>query len=351
MNQTLPAVGDMQRAVSARDASFDGWFFIAVRTTGIFCRPSCPARRPRPENIEYYPNARDAVFAGYRPCKRCRPLDTAGRAPAWIAELIARVEAEPGVRISDREVRALGIDPVRVRRYFQDRYGMTFQAYCRGRRMSSALAEIRQGGDLDDVVFDHGYESHSGFRDAFARAFGTAPGRARARDAIVVRMLPTPLGPMLVGATPRAVCLAEFTTRRMLARQMKILTSRFACGIVPGRNDLLDAAATELAEYFAGGRTRFDVPVESPGTPFQEAVWEAVASIPYGTTRSYEQIAKTVGRGAAVRAVGTANGMNRIAIVIPCHRVVKKDGTLGGYGGGRWRKQALLELERGVASR
>jgi AraC family transcriptional regulator of adaptative response/methylated-DNA-[protein]-cysteine methyltransferase len=147
------------------------------------------------------------------------------------------------------------------------------------------------------------------------------------------------------------VCLAEFTTRRMLARQMKILASRFACGIVPGRNDVLDAATAELDAYFAGERKRFDVPVESPGTPFQEAVWQAVAAIPYGETRSYEAVAKSVRRRAAVRAVGTANGMNRIAIIIPCHRVVKKDGTLGGYGGGRWRKQALLELERGVASR
>ena len=345
MNQTLPGNREMERAVFARDRSYDGLFVLAVRTTGIFCRPSCPARKPRPENIEYFATSRDAIFAGYRPCRRCRPMDVAGEAPAWIRALVDRVEGDPGVRITDREIRASGIDPARVRRYFRDRYGMTFHAYCRGRRMTAALSEIRSGAGIDDVVFEHGYESHSGFRDAFVKAFGTAPGRARDRDAIAVTLVATPLGPMIVGATARAVCLAEFTTRPMLARQMKILARRFGCAIAPGVTDVLRRATLELGEYFAGARRTFDVPVEAPGTPFQETVWAAVARVPYGETRSYEAIARETGRAGAVRAVGTANGMNRVAIMIPCHRIVNKNGALGGYGGGRWRKQALLDLE------
>jgi AraC family transcriptional regulator of adaptative response/methylated-DNA-[protein]-cysteine methyltransferase len=348
MNQTMPGVREMERAVFARDASYDGVFVLAVRTTGIFCRPSCPARKPLPENIEFFASPRDAIFAGYRACRRCRPMETGGEVPAWIRGLIDRVEEDPAARISDRDIRAMDIDPARVRRYFLERHGMTFHAYCRGRRMTDALAEIREGAGIDDVVFEHGYESHSGFRDAFVKAFGTAPGRARERDAIAVTIAATPLGPMILGATPRALCLAEFTTRRMLARQMKILTRRFGCAITPGVTDVLRRASAELDEYFAGRRRGFDVPLEAPGTPFQESVWAALLRIPYGETRSYEDIARDIGSAGAVRAVGTANGMNRIGILIPCHRVVKKSGELGGYGGGRWRKQALLDLERGM---
>ncbi len=351
MLATLPARREMERAVFARDASYDGLFVLAVRTTGIFCRPSCPARKPRPDNIEYYPTARDAIGAGYRPCRRCRPMDAGGAAPDWVTELLDRVEADPAARVTDRDIRALRIDPARVRRYFQGRYGMTFHAYCRSRRMSAALDEIRRGADIDDVVFDHGYESHSGFREAFVRAFGTAPGRARGRDAVALALVSTPLGPMLLGATSDALCLAEFTSRRMLARQLDIVRRRFGCALLPGRNAVIRQAEREFSEYFAATRTRFDVPVSAPGTPFQERVWNAVAAIDYGRTQSYESIARAVGRVGACRAVGTANGMNRIAIVIPCHRVVKKDGKLGGYGGGRWRKQALLDLERANAPR
>jgi AraC family transcriptional regulator, regulatory protein of adaptative response / methylated-DNA-[protein]-cysteine methyltransferase len=344
----LPAIREMERAVFARDASYDGLFFLAVRTTGIFCRPSCPARKPRPTNIEYYPTARDAIFAGYRPCRRCRPMDAGGAVPDWIVPLMDRVEHDPDARVTDRDIRAMGIEPARARRYFLARYGMTFHAYCRGRRMNAALREIRRGADLDDVVFDHGYESHSGFREAFARTFGTAPGRARDHDCVSLSLATTPLGPMVLGATSEALCLAEFTTRRMLARQLATLRRRLACAIVPGSNDVLTQATGELTEYFAGKRTRFDVPVFAPGTPFQERVWSEVAAIGYGKTRSYEDIARRIGHDGASRAVGTANGMNRVAIVIPCHRVVNKTGALGGYGGGRWRKQALLDLERGT---
>jgi AraC family transcriptional regulator of adaptative response/methylated-DNA-[protein]-cysteine methyltransferase len=170
---------------------------------------------------------------------------------------------------------------------------------------------------------------------------------ALARDrGIEVDLVDTALGPVVVGATSSALCLLEFATRRMLATQVDVLRRRFATALVPGRNDVIARTAEELAEYFAGRRTRFDVPIAAPGTPFQERVWASVRAIPFGATRSYESIAREVGRPGAVRAVGTANGANRIAIVIPCHRVCRKSGELGGYGGGRWRKQALLDLER-----
>ncbi len=348
MNQLSkrPTAREMERAFYARDASYDGVFVVGVRTTGVFCVPSCAARKPLARNVEYFASGADASAAGFRPCRRCRPERVAGAAPPWVDTLLARVDRDPSARWSDHELASLGHAPWRVRRYFRDRFGMTFHAYCRARRMAGALHDIRVGSDLDDVVFDHGYESHSGFRDAFAKTFGRSPGRARATECIEVDLVETPLGPLVVGATSSALCLVEFATRRMLATQVDVLRRRFGAAVVPGRNDVVARAARELGEYFAGARRRFDVPVAAPGTPFQERVWATVCAIPFGSTRSYEAIAHDVGRPGAVRAVGTANGANRVAIVIPCHRVCRKSGDLGGYGGGRWRKQALLDLER-----
>lgn len=335
----------MWRAVLGRDVSYDGVFFLGVRTTGIFCRPSCPARKPLLKNVEFFPSAKESLLSGYRPCKRCRPMDTDGRPPDWVERLFAFVEETRGSRIRDRDLRAQSIDPARARRYFKGHYGMTFQAYHRARRLGEALGKIRRGGDLTDVGLEQGFDSASGFRDAFGKAFGGTPGRSRDGDCIVIASVESPIGPLLVGATSRAVCLLEFPDRRALETQIAALRKRFDGAIVPGENDLLEQLRAELAEYFAGKRRTFDVPLDYPGTPFQQAVWKRLLEIPCGETLSYAQLAIEVGRPGAQRAVGTANGKNRIAIIIPCHRVVNKSGRLGGYGGGVWRKQFLLNLE------
>src|SRR5262245_55069064 len=339
---TRPSQLEMERAFQRGDASYDGVFFVGVRTTGIFCRPSCPARKPLPRNREYFGTTKEALFAGYRPCKRCRPMETNGQPPDWVARLLAEVEHNPTGRLRDANLRALAIDPSRARRYFNKHYGMTFQTYCRGRRMSAALQQIRNGARLDDVALGNGYESHSGFRDAFARTFGRPPGKSRRAGCIVTTWIESPVGPLLAGATEEGVCLLEFTDRRALEAQFAALRKSCHRPIVPGTNDHLIQLKDELKHYFAGELREFRVPLEYRGTPFQQAVWKQLRQIPYGETRSYEAIARAVGFPNAQRAVGRANGQNRIAIVIPCHRVVNKDGRLGGYGGGLWRKQLLL---------
>lgn len=349
--KTLPTHTEMEQAVTNSDRSYDGIFVVAVRTTGVFCRPSCPARKPLPRNREYYATAQEALSAGYRPCKRCRPSASDGRPPEWVARLLADVDGEPAARWRDADLKERGIDPIRARRYFRSHYGMTFQAYCRRRRLGEALHELRNGGDLDDVALGHGYESHSGFREAFAQTFGQPPGRGRQAGCIVIDWIPSPLGPLLIAASDPGICLLEFTDGQSLEKQLALLRRRFTEAIVPGKHDLLDQLKTELAEYFAGQRTVFQVPVVYPGTTFQEAVWGQLLRIPYGETRSYEVVARELGMLGAQRAVGHANGQNRVAIIIPCHRVVNKDGRLGGYGGGLWRKQFLLDLERGVMER
>jgi AraC family transcriptional regulator of adaptative response/methylated-DNA-[protein]-cysteine methyltransferase len=338
----------MERAWRSRDASYDGVFFLAVKTTGIFCRPSCPARKPLARNVQYFATVKEAVFAGFRPCKRCRPLHTSGQPPEWVQALLSAVERAPAARLGAKQLRQLAIDPARARRYFLKHYGMTFQAYCRGRRMSESLQQIRKGTPVDDVALGHGYESNSGFRAAFQRTFGAPPGQASSADCIVADWIESPVGPLVVGCTTEGVCLLEFSDRRMLETQFATLRKRFGRAIVPGKHVLLDQLKHELAEYFAGTRTEFTVPLVYPGTTFQHRVWTGLLQIPYGETRSYEELARAVGAPNAQRAVGTANGMNRIAIVIPCHRVVNKGGKLGGYGGGLWRKQFLLDLERSV---
>jgi AraC family transcriptional regulator of adaptative response/methylated-DNA-[protein]-cysteine methyltransferase len=342
----LPSRREMERAYQRSDASYDGIFYLGVRTTGIFCRPSCHARKPRPENVEFFPGPKEALFAGYRPCRKCRPLEH-GDQPEWVASLLRRVDERPDARIRERDLRSMGLEPARVRRYFEARFGLTFQAYCRGRRLARAFERIKDGAPLDETVFDTGYESHSGFRDAFRRAFGEPPGRLPA-DCIRLAWIDTPLGPIIAGAADAGIVLLEFTDRRMLEAQLATLRRRFKAALAPASHPHLDTLKRQLEEFFAGTRRTFSVPVSAPGTPFEERVWRALCAIPPGETRSYEDIARAVGSPAAVRAVGRANGMNRIAIVIPCHRVVNKNGELGGYGGGLWRKRRLLQLERAL---
>jgi AraC family transcriptional regulator of adaptative response/methylated-DNA-[protein]-cysteine methyltransferase len=338
----------MERAFMASDATYDGIFFTAVRTTGIFCRPSCRARKPLPSNVEFFASIREALFAGYRPCRRCQPAVSGADTPDWAKRLLAVVESEPDRRFRDADLHQFGVDPARARRYFLEHYGMTFQAYCRGRRLSGALRQLRQGDSLDEVALGTGWDSHSGFRDAFAKTFGVAPGQGREASCIVTTAIDTPLGPIIAGATDEGLCLLEFTDRRMLEAQLTRLRALLKQPLVPGEHPHLAHAREELHGYLAGTVRTFTVPLVFRGTPFEERVWRELIRIPYGETLSYAQLATRVQAPGAQRAVGRANGMNRISIIIPCHRVVNSDGKLGGYGGGLWRKHWLLALERGA---
>jgi AraC family transcriptional regulator of adaptative response/methylated-DNA-[protein]-cysteine methyltransferase len=340
----------MERAFERGDAAYDGIFYVAVRTTGIFCKPSCPARKPLPRNREYYPTTTDALRAGYRPCKRCAPFATNGQPPAWVRPLMRELERRPHERLTDTHLRALGIEPARARRYFIRTYGMTFQAFSRRRRMAAALEKLKNGSKLDSVIFGHGYDSTSGFREAFAKAFGKPPSQGRDTDHVTLGWTESPVGPLLLGAVDEGLCVLEFCDQGRLDSQLKTVRQRLDRAAVPGGHRYLDQIKEELSRYFAGKLREFRVPLVYPGTPFQRKVWEGLLTIPYGETISYEQLAERVGAPGAQRAVGAANGRNRIAIVIPCHRVVNKSGQLGGYGGGLWRKQLLLDLERGVKS-
>jgi AraC family transcriptional regulator of adaptative response/methylated-DNA-[protein]-cysteine methyltransferase len=208
---------------------------------------------------------------------------------------------------------------------------------------------MKDGSAVSRAAFQSGYDSLSGFQEAFKLFFGAPPSVTAGATIIRVDRIPTPLGPMLVGATEDVVLLLEFVDRRMLPNQIKRIRKRTRGVFVPGKNDLVDRVSRQLAEYFDGTRRHFELPLGPVGTDFQQATWAGLVRIPFGETRSYAELATDIGRPSAVRAVGKANGDNALAIVIPCHRVVGADGKLVGYGGGLWRKRRLLELE-GVRS-
>jgi AraC family transcriptional regulator of adaptative response/methylated-DNA-[protein]-cysteine methyltransferase len=209
-----------------------------------------------------------------------------------------------------------------------------------------ALDSINQGGNLMHVAFNSGFESNSGFREAFSQLFGQPPGRARGSRHISATLVTTPIGPFIAAATPEAVCMLEFGDRPALETQAKTLTRWFDLPIVPGTNDPLERLREELDEYFEGWRTQFTVPLAIAGTEFQQAVWERLLAIPFGETTTYQAVAQDIGRPGAQRAVGKANGDNRLAVLIPCHRVINSQGKLHGYGGGLWRKQAVSARAR-----
>jgi len=238
------------------------------------------------------------------------------------------------------------VDPARAARYFKKQYGMTFQAYCRARRMGLALRQVREGRSVTSVATRTGYQSESGFREAFDKVFGAPPSKVDRAGAVVVKWLESPLGPLLAGATDDGICLLEFVDRRALQTQISVLRKRLGRAIVPGEHPHLARLEKELGKYFAGKQSEFAATLVAPGTPFQARVWDALRKIPPGETRSYAQIARAIGQPTATRAVARANGDNRLAILIPCHRVIGSDGTLTGYGGGLWRKEWLLEHER-----
>lgn len=343
--KSLPPFAELYRALVTRDAAYDGLAFACVRTTGIFCRTTCRARKPLADNVEFVTTIQEALHRGYRPCRVCTPMESPAD-PAWVVSLIERVRATPDRRVRDVEVRALGIDPAQARRYFKAHYGMSFHAYQRAWRLGRAMKQLRDGADTLDAGLDAGFESDSGFREAFARVFGDSPGRSRDTAVLTARWLETPLGPMLAVASDAGLVLLEFVDRRALESELKDLRREFSAVIVPGDHVVLDRAARELAEYFAGSRTTFGVPLDPRGSAFEHRVWRALQAIPFGQTSSYAAIAAALGNASASRAIGRANGRNRIAILIPCHRVIRSDGELCGYGGGLWRKRWLLSHER-----
>lgn len=333
-------------AFAARDRAQDGRFVVAVTTTGIYCKPSCPARRPRPENVRFFDAGQDAAAAGFRACLRCKP-DEAARDATAVARATALLDAAEETIGLEALAAAVGYAPHHFNRLFKRATGVTPAAYARGLRARRATAALHAERSVTQAIYAAGYSAPSRFyADAGAR-LGMTPSAWRAGGAgVTIRwtLAETSLGPLLIAATDKGLCRIAFDEdAAMLARRFPAAT------LVPGDAGFAALAAEVVALVEDPDRQR-DLPLDVQGTAFQEAVWQALRRIPPGETRSYAELAAMAGNPAAVRAAGTACGANPVALAIPCHRAQRGDGSMGGYAYGLERKRELRARE-GVKER
>ena len=331
-----------------KNPEFEGVFWMGVKTTGIFCRPTCTARKPKFENVEFFSNTKDAILKGYRPCKVCKPLENPDETPAAIQNLLNDLAADPSLKFKDYDLVQRDLEPATVRRWFLKHHGITFHAFQRMFKLNSAFKKLNSGENVTEAAFDSGYESLSGFNESFKNIFGVSPKNSNREKVVDLKRIETPLGTMIACADENGICMLEFSDRKALPTELKEIAKHFNANIIQGENPHFNILEQELSEYFDGKRLDFTVPLSPVGTDFQKKVWEILRGIPYGKTRSYQEQANILGNPKAVRAVANANGLNKISIIIPCHRVIGTNGKLTGYGGGIWRKQKLLELEKAI---
>ncbi|MFK8053004.1 MAG: bifunctional transcriptional activator/DNA repair enzyme AdaA [Woeseiaceae bacterium] len=335
----------MYRALLDRNPDHDGRWFVGVRTTGIFCRSICPARKPKFSNCVFYKTAARCLNEGFRPCQRCHPLKPAAEADSVIHDLLGRLHQDPGYRWSEQAIVDLGYDPSSVRRRFQRHFGMTFLALARQHRLGRAFTTLDKKATILEAQLEAGFDSPNGFRRAFAQLLGIKPNQLQQGSDLRADWIDSPLGPLVAVGDSTGVSLLEFVDRKALPSELKKLVNRYNNRVCIGRFQPVAQLADELGGFFAGNRESFHTPLHFNGSEFSQSVWRALQDIPAGETRSYAEIAESIGRRNAVRAVARANGANQLAIVVPCHRVIGSDGNLTGYGGGLWRKQKLIELE------
>lgn len=338
------------QAMKDKNSAYEGVFYVGVKSTGIFCRPVCPARKPMYQNCDFYLTAQEALLASYRPCLRCKPLSYPGILSPVAQKLVDAVEANPEKRWKESDFRDLGIDSSTLRRQFKKRFGMTFVQYARARRMGMAMKDLQKGISVLDTQLNTGYESSSGFRDAFTKIMGAPPSLPHKQlKELKAKWIDTPLGPMVAMADETHLYLLEFIDRRGLEREVERLRKRLQVAILPGVTAAISSIENELALYFSGKLKAFKTPVYMMGSDFQKMAWKSLIEIPYGHTRSYAQQAAHIGKERAFRAAARANATNQLAIIIPCHRIINSSGDLGGYAGGIVRKQWLLDLEKKYA--
>lgn len=345
ISPSLPDEDELYAALVERRRDYDGRAFVGITTTGIFCRLSCPARKPRRAHARFFPTAAACLAAGFRPCKRCRPLCEGAPEPL-VGQLLAALEQDPARRWSENDLAAMGLDPSTVRRAFRRALGTTFLELARLHRVQAGVAARQAGHRVIDAQLDAGFDSASGFRASFARLLGRAPGEIRSDAEMVAHFISTPLGLMIAVADRDVLWLLEFADRRELPRELGAVESEAGAEIGFGASPVIDALEAQLSDYFAGNLSALRLPPKPYGTAFSRQVHAGLKTIPPGTTLSYRALAERLGRPTASRAVARANAANRLAIIVPCHRVIASDGTIAGYAGGVWRKEWLLDHER-----
>jgi len=326
-------------AVLARDRRFDGAFVYAVRSTGIYCRPSCASRRPRRTQVTFYPIPEAAEREGYRACRRCHPADAPGTDPAVTLVRDAARAIAAGQRPAG--------DPRRLTRAFKRVLGITPRAYAEARRVGRFKQELKRRKQVSPALYEAGYGSSSRVYEHTDAHLGMTPAtyaRGGAGMGIAYTTVPTALGRLLVAATERGVCRVALGDGAA-ALEADLLAEFPAARVVQDKSGKLNGWVSSILAYLDGREPDLDLPLDIRATAFQRRVWQELQRIPFGKTRSYAEVARRIGEPRATRAVAQACGKNPVALVIPCHRVVRADGELGGYRWGVDRKRSLLEQE------
>lgn len=334
--------------VLARDRSADGRFVYAVSSTGIYCRPSCSSRRPRRDRVVFFDTPADAERAGYRGCRRCRPNEAAVADP-WIEKIrracvyLANVDGHASLTSLARR---LGGSPYHLQRNFKRLVGVTPREYEEACKLRKVKVELRRGTDVTGAMLEAGYGSSSRFYERAAPKLGMSPTiyrRGGAGSTIRYALIDSPLGPLMVAATARGICSVKMGASRQAL--VDALAREYPKADTIPDDGSLERWTTAIVEHLHGRQPRIDLPLDVRATAFQWQVWQALAAIPYGETRSYSEVAAAIGRPSAARAVARACASNPVAIAIPCHRVVPASGGIGGYRWGVDRKKTLLARE------
>jgi AraC family transcriptional regulator of adaptative response/methylated-DNA-[protein]-cysteine methyltransferase len=335
-------------ALAARDAKADGTFVYSVKTTGVYCRPSCGARRARPENVQFHATAADAERAGFRPCQRCKPDQgsLAGQRAARVAELCRLIENAESVPSLETLATYAGLSVYHLHRVFKAVTGLTPRAYAAAHRANRVRTELDRSSTVTDAIYGAGYSSNGRFYEEANGVLGMTPTNYRAGGTnmdIRFAIGECSLGSILVAASERGVCAILLgDDPDELARELQ---DRFPHAMLIGGDAAFEALVAKVVGFVEAPRLGLDLPLDVRGTAFQQRVWQALREIPAGKTVSYTEIAKRIGVPKSVRAVGQACGANSLAVAIPCHRVVRNDGGLSGYRWGVERKRALLARE------
>jgi len=351
MGRTPPeAVGpdEAWAAVLARDARFDGRLVYAVSTTGVFCRPSCPSRRPHRRHVTLFPGPDEARAAGFRPCRRCAPEADLAPAPAAVLRVQSHIDAHLDDRLTlDRLADVAGLSPAHLQRSFKARYGLSPHEYVRARRAERFKAEVRKGRSVTDALYEAGYSSGSRLYEGAYERLGMTPGAyRRGGRGVHIRyaVAASTLGRLLVAATDKGVCAVQLGDAEPALEAS--LRGQYPEATLERDDRSLRPTLAAILAHLDGSVRQLDLPIDVAGTAFEGRVWKALREIPYGETRSYAEVAAAVGRPSAARAVARACASNRVALLVPCHRVVRGDGSTGGYRWGEERKRRLLAREK-----
>ena len=328
-------------AIISNNKEANGMFYYAVKTTGIFCKPSCSSKQPSRENVLTFGTREEAISAGFRPCKRCRPdLDDYDPMAEMAGEIKRVVESSgPNKEQLEDNLRSLGISRQRLSQIFKKHYGKTISEYSNALRLEAAKDKLKNSDEqIIEIAYSLGFESISAFFNFFRKLTDMTPGEYRnmanaSNEGITFSIYHSSFGPVTIGASNSGIRTLQFGEKAPV-------------GVNQNRTSISDTAAHELDEYLLGKRKYFDVPIVYEGTPFQIQVWKELLKIPYGETRSYKQIAESIGNPKGARAIGMANNKNKLMVLIPCHRVIGANGALVGYAGGIGIKEKLLKLER-----